>query len=209
MNVEHCHQTQARDKSTSSHRKMECRQWIRAVTLIGVLLELTNCYPVKQTYFTPTASTGITVPNECHQQLGPRGTVNFKLGVMSLSVMMNSESHYLALTAYEIKQDEVSFGPESFVITSRQGSQIIVPKDTYEFEQTARSHRSRLLPYEGGIRMYPGRRYQLIFKELPAMEDQFTISIPYLLTKQKKVEIPTITFTKITEWRMDMVVLNC
>lgn len=209
MTVEQCHQAQARDKSTLIHRKMESRQWIRAITLVGVLLGLTSCYPVKQTYFTPTAPTGITVSNECHQQHGPRGTINFKLGFLNLSVMMNSELDYLVLTVYEIDQDEVLFGPEPFVIASRQGSQTIVPKDTYEFEQTARSYRHRVLPYEGGIRMYPGRTYQLIFKELLATEDRFTISMPYLLTKQKKVEIPTITFERITEWRMDLVVLNC
>lgn len=64
---------------------------IRTVTLMGVLLGLVGCYPVKQTYFMPTAPMGVTVPNDCQNQIGPRGTVNFKLGVMSISVMMKGE----------------------------------------------------------------------------------------------------------------------
>lgn len=195
-------------QETKIHRAMG-RGGVIQGALIGALLELVSCYPVKQTYFSPSAPTGITVPNECHQQLGPKGTVNFTLGVMNLSVMMNSESRYLVLTAYEIKQDEVSFGPEPFVITSRQGTQIIFPKDTYEFEYTARLYNRRLLPYEDGIRMHPGRTYQLLFKELPTVEDQFILLMPPLTTGTRRIEVPPITFSKITEWRMDMVVLNC
>jgi len=122
---------------------------------------------------------------------------------------MNPEPRYLVLTLYEINQDEVSFSPEPFVIASRQGSQAIVPKATYEFEQSARFYHSRLLQYEDGIRMRVGRRYQFIFKELSTTEDRFTFSIPSFVAMGRKIEVPIITFTKITEWRTDPLVLNC
>lgn len=176
---------------------------------LSALLGLAGCYPIKQTYFTPSAPTGITLPNYCHQQIGPRGTVNLKLHDMNLSVTMSLEPYYLVVTAYEINQDEVLFGPEPFVISSRQGSREIVPTTTYELEHTPRLYHSRLLQYEDGIRLHAGKRYQFIFKELMIAEDQFTFAIPPFVTRAGKIEIPIITFTKITEWRMDPVVLNC
>lgn len=188
------------------------------MALIGVLLGLNSCYPVKQTYFTPTAPTGVTVPNECAHQIGDRGSIIFKLDGMVLSAIMHTEWSSLSLIIEEIKHNEISFGPEPFIIISGLGSQIIIPQNSSESWSTAgrlediknvSQYRTLQLQYKDGIHMRSGRRYDFNFEGLPVTEAGFTFLIPALIAGTKRIEVPPITLTKITEWRMDMIVLNC
>lgn len=187
---------------------MRNRLLIIASTL--TLLELAGCYPVKQTYFTPSAPTGVTLPNDCHHQIGALGSIIFKLDGVVLLVIMHPELSSLSLLVEGIKHNKVSLGSDPFAIASRQGIQAIVPKDISEIENTpdGRQHTHRL-QYEDGIHMRSGRIYDFTFEGLPMTAEQFTFSVPPLTTGTKRLEIPSITFTKITEWRMNLIVLNC
>jgi hypothetical protein len=191
---------------------------VQAVALLGAVLGLAGCYPVKQTYFTPSAPTGVTMPNECHHQIGPRGSIIFKLDRVVLSVIMDPKLSSLTLVVEGIKHNEISFGPEPFVITSRQGAQTIIPQNISESWNTAgrledlkhiNQYRILQLQYKDGVHMRSGRGYDFTFKGLPMGEEQFTFSMPALMTGTSRIEVPPITFTKITEWRIDPAGGNC
>lgn len=113
------------------------REVVQAIALLGAVLGLASCYPAKQTYFTPTAMTGVTVPNECAHRIGDRGSIIFKLDGVALSAIMHTEWSPLSLIIEGIKHNEISFDPEPFVITSGQGSQTIIPQNISESWNTA------------------------------------------------------------------------
>ncbi|MCX5722217.1 MAG: hypothetical protein NT179_09335 [Nitrospirae bacterium] len=150
------------------------------------------------------------MPNECHQQLGPRGTINIQLDNINMAASMRPGSDGLSLIVYGIRGNELSFGGGQFVVSSKSGAQAIAPKRVIETEHHAdRLNNTRVVQFEDGLRMLSGKTYDIFFDGLPTRDDQFTFSMPSLVMKSREITIPTITFTKITEWRINMVALNC
>ncbi len=85
---------------------------------------------------------------------------------------------------------------------------MLIPTRVLEYHANSLNN-GRVILFENSFKMVSERIYHISFDELPTKDDLFTFSMPSLLINNKEVAIPVVTFTKIMEWRMEMVVLNC
>ena len=184
-------------------------QLARNLLLFSALLALSSCYPWHETYFSPSTATESAVPNKCSHRIGARGSILLNLGSATLTAKMDPGAEKLVLFISSIKQDGLTLRHGPVNISSPRGSQSYTPTHFTMVINEPKSQRIEKMPYEHDVRMDAGKFYELVIKNLPIEESYFTVAIPPVLMNDQVVTILPITFTKITEWRMDLVVLNC
>ncbi len=184
-------------------------QFTRHLLLTSAMTAVTSCYPWHETYFSPSTATESAVPNECRHRIGARGSILINLGSATITASMDPGAEKLVLFISGIKQHGLTLRHGPVNIISPRGSLSYMPADLTVIINELRGQRIEKLPYEHDVRMDPGNAYELVIKDLPIDGQYFTILIPSVFLADRVVTVPPITFTKITEWRMDMVVLNC
>lgn len=194
-------------------------QLARQLLLISALLASAGCYPWHETYFSPSTTTESAVPNKCAFRVGARGSIKLNLGPATLFASMNPGATYLEIFVARIKVQGLTLSHGPVVISSPGGLQsylpphltvtevITDPRDQHILQPNY--HQSREMPYTHDVQMDMGYQYEFVIKELPVEEPSFILSMPSLRLNGQTLSVPPITFTKIMEWRMDPLVLNC
>jgi hypothetical protein len=195
------------------------RPLVRYLLLISALVASTSCYPWHETYFSPSTATESAVPNKCAFRIGARGSLKLNLGPATLFASMNPGAKYLEIFVAGIRAQGLTLSHGPVIISSPRGPQshlsahltvtevLTDPRDRRMLQPNY--HQSQEMLYTHDVQMDMGYQYEFVIKELPVEEPFFILSMPSLRLNGQTLSIPPITFTKITEWRMEPVVLNC